>query len=360
MGSSKNESKETSTKMKLILATTFLTTTFALFQELTFKEWKQVHGINFHESEEASRELKFLEAQKFVKSHNARFNKGEETFTVSLNKFAAYTNEEFSKLYLQKPVERKPSLDLTLMYQCPEIYSTVESFPAEYQSPYVTEVKDQGQCGSCWTFGSGAAIEGAFCKAGLYDCSTWSGVSTQQIVDCASSNPDLNPYDDNGCNGGFQPNALRYVMDFAKGIDSWEDYTYKAVQGTCNYDASKSQGTISSCGKLGISGNEDLMCSMIYNKGVTTVSIDASGIAFQLYSGGVYSNTKCSTTQLDHAVTATGYGTMGGQNTLTIKNSWGTSWGVDGYIYFARNGGNTCGAFTEGVYGIMWWKCTKF
>merc|ERR1712080_453322 len=144
----------------------------------------------------------------------------------------------------------------------------------------------------------------------------------------------------------------RYVFDFEKGIESWNDYPYKGKQSSCNYKSSKSVGTIKSCGRLGKAKDEDVMISMIYNKGVTTVAIDASGMAFQLYDGGVYTSSTCSTSRLNHAVTATGYGSTSGTNTLTIKNSWGSSWGDKGYIYFARTGKNTCGVFREGQYAI--------
>jgi len=84
-----------------------------------------------------------------------------------------------------------------------------------------------------------------------------------------------------------------------------------------------------------------------------TVSIDASGRGFQLYSTGVYSNSRCSSTQLDHAVTLTGYGVASdGTDYWQIKNSWATTWGQDGYIWIARNQGNMCGVATDTEYVI--------
>jgi len=343
--------------MKLIFASLFATS-FALLQELSFNEWKQYHKISFKNVQENKLRLQnFEKAKSFVKLHNARYNKGQETFKVSLNAFAAMDNEEFAKKYLAKSWQagtygQNPD-QIVLEYSCPESYTTTESYPSSYASPFVTGVKDQGSCGSCWSFGAGAAIEGAFCKAGMYNCDNWNGVSTQQLVDCASNNNELGPYDNGGCNGGFQSNALRYVAQFSHGIESWDSYVYTAKDETCKYSASQSAGTISTCGRLGKAKDEDLMVSMIYNKGVTTVAIDASGLAFQLYHSGVYTSNSCSTSRLNHAVTAIGYGQTDGENTLTIKNSWGKSWGADGLVYFARNGKNTCGVFSEGQYAIV-------
>jgi len=277
-----------------------------------------------------------------------------------LNEFAHLTNEEFladrtlpsweAGTYGEDPI------DTVSQYSCPERY-TGTSHSSKWDGrdhKEVTSVKDQGSCGSCWSFGAGAAIEGAMCRKGMYNCNSWHGVSTQQLVDCASSNSALNPYGNNGCNGGFQSNALRYVFDFAHGIDSWDYYSYTGKQGTCKYSSSRSVGTIKSCGRLGSSGSQNNMCATLQNKGITTVAIDASGAAFQLYNGGVYTGGSCSSKRLNHAVTAIAFGTTGGTNSLTIKNSWGKSWGDSGYVHFARDGKtNTCGVYSEGQYAIV-------
>merc|ERR1712098_477399 len=97
--------------------------------------------------------------------------------------------EEFEAKYLMKPKE-VGQVGLVTEYQCPTRYNSKNGgCPTNYSwkdHNAVTMVKDQGQCGSCWSFGAGAAIEGAMCKAGQYNCNSWSGVSTQQMVDCAS------------------------------------------------------------------------------------------------------------------------------------------------------------------------------
>jgi len=319
-----------------------------------WKAWKAEHGFSFNAAEERSRFGHWLRAKEFVAEHNAKFNRGEVKFTVSMNKFAAMPNEEFQAKYLMETQERNAGV--VMEYQCPTKYSRkAGGVPSSYSwkdHNAVTKVKDQGSCGSCWTFGAGAAIEGAMCKAGNYNCNNWNGVSTQQLVDCASHNSALSPYDNSGCNGGFQSNALRYVWQNG-GIDSWDSYGYTAKEGTCHYSSRNSAGSISSCGQLGNSGDEDLMVDMVYHKGVTTVAIDASGAAFQLYSGGIYHSNSCSSTRLNHAVTMTGYGGSGSNKYFEVKNSWGTSWGDHGYIKFERAGHNMCGVASEGQYVIL-------
>jgi len=318
-----------------------------------WKEWKAKYGFSFNAAEERTRYGHWLRAKEFMIEHNAKYARGEVKFWVGMNKFAAMPTEEFEEKYLMKEFE---SPQVVSEYQCPTKYSKKKGgCPSSYSwkdHKAVTMVKDQGSCGSCWTFGAGAAIEGAMCKKGRYNCNSWHGVSTQQLVDCASHNNDLSPYDNNGCNGGFQSNALRYVWKNG-GIDSWDNYKYKGKEQTCAYSSKNSVGTIKSCGQLGHSGDEDLMVDMVYHEGVTTIAIDASGREFQQYSGGIYHSSSCSNKRLNHAVTMTGYGGSGSSKYFEVKNSWGTHWGDHGYIKFERKGHNMCGVASEGQYAIL-------
>merc|ERR1712226_950601 len=160
-------------------------------------KWKQEHGMEFAGNEDRVRYQHFLRTKAFVLEHNARFMRGEETYHVSLNKFAAMPNEEFVQKYMGKTYELSEK-QLVTEYQCDHKYNRAAGgAPSSHswKNSRVTSVKDQGSCGSCWTFGAGAAIEGAMCAAGLYNCGSWNGVSTQQLVDCASYNSNLNPYD---------------------------------------------------------------------------------------------------------------------------------------------------------------------
>jgi cathepsin L len=203
---------------------------------------------------------------------------------------------------------------------------------------WVTPVKNQGKCGSCWAFTATGALEGQnFNKTGVLV-----SLSEQNLVDCSTSNY--------GCNGGVTDYAFRYVKQNS-GIASEESYQYTGKQGSCQYRSSNKAGTCS--GWVDIPpGDETALQVAVATVGPVAVAIDASSMLFQLYRKGVYKNPFCSSTNLDHAVLIVGYGTYNGQPYWLVKNSWGTSWGQDGYVMMARNQGNMCGIATSASYPI--------
>jgi len=254
---------------------------------------------------------------------------------------------------------------IRLNYQCPVAFSSDGSEnPAEVDwrstnnpknTVAVTSVKDQGSCGSCWSFGGAAAFESAMCLDGQQDCTSWSGASEQQLVDCGGKdNAALGPYYDMACNGGWIDNALYYIQQTGF-IDGFDNYPYVSGStkkaGNCVADASNSVGSISNCGAT-TKNSESELTSALAQVGAVGIAIDAGGIGFQLYSGGVYISSTCSSTRLNHAVTAVGYGNLSGQDYFTVKNSWGTAWGDNGYILMAANRNNQCGVAATPAYAI--------
>merc|ERR1711920_634747 len=298
----------------------------------------------------------------FVERHNRDYEAGLETYTVAMNEFADLTNAEFHTRYLAMTQE---SAQIRLNYQCPVNWSDDGSGIADsvdwrttanpQSTVAVTSVKDQGSCGSCWSFGGAAAFESAMCLDGQQDCSSWTGASEQQLVDCGNKdNAALGPYYDMACNGGWIDNALYYIQQTGF-IDGFDNYPYvsgstkKAVN--CVADASNSVGSISNCGAT-TKNSESELTSALAQVGAIGIAIDAGGIGFQLYSGGVYVSSTCSSTRLNHAVTAVGYGNLSGQDYFTVKNSWGTAWGDNGYILMAANRNNQCGVAATPAYAI--------
>jgi len=146
-----------------------------------------------------------------------------------------------------------------------------------------------------------------------------------------------------GCDGGLMTQAMDYIIS-NNGIDTEASYPYTAEDGTCTFQSSNVGATLTSYVNVNQGDENDLMAKVVMAP--TSVAIDASQSSFQLYTSGVYYEPSCSSTQLDHGVLAVGYGTSSGSDYWIVKNSWGTSWGMSGYIWMSRNKSNNCGIAT--------------
>jgi len=207
----------------------------------------------------------------------------------------------------------------------------------------VTPVKDQGQCGSCWAFSTTGSTEGAY----FLKKNKLVSLSEQQLVDCSGSQGN------EGCNGGLMDYAFQYIIS-NNGITGEDQYPYTAQDGTCN-TAVTAEATITSYTDVAQNSEADLIKAI--NVGPVSVAIEADQSCFQFYSSGVLVDTTCGT-QLDHGVLAVGYDTTSKPAYYIVKNSWGSSWGMSGYINIgyqvqgtAPNG--ECGIAMEPSYPVV-------
>lgn len=341
-----------------------LTSAASLSQE--WSNFKSKYQKLYSPLQEERRFNIFKENKAFIERHNADYRAGRETYHVALNEFADLTNSEFHTQRLALTSEAD-EVSFRLNYQCPVAWQDNGSGIADsvdwrstanpQKTVAVTTVKDQGSCGSCWSFGGAATYEGAQCLAGNQDCTSWTGGSEQQLVDCGGSdNKDLGNYYDMACNGGWIDNALYYVLQTGY-LDSDASYPYVSgttkKAGACQANAANSSGSLSNCGATAKNSEAELQ-GALSQVGPQGIAIDAGGIGFQLYSGGVYTSSTCSSSRLNHAVTAVGYGTdSSGTPYWTVKNSWGTAWGDQGYILMRRNYNNMCGVAATPAYAIV-------
>jgi cathepsin L len=297
---------------------------FAADYQKAFTEWMQTHKKSYHHDEFQTRFSTFKANLDFINKHNA----ANKSFTVAMNKFGDLTSEEFAKLFLGtrvtvSSIESVPS-------------SSPQALPAQWDwrpKGAVTHIKNQGQCGSCWSFSTTGSVEGCH----FLSTKKLVALSEQNLMDCSTSQGNQ------GCDGGLMTQAMDYIIQ-NKGIDTEASYPYTAEDGTCHYSAANRGATMKSYVNVNTGDENDLQTKV--HLGPTSVAIDASHSSFQFYSSGVYSEPDCSSTQLDHGVLAIGWGVYQNTDYWLVKNSWGTDWGQQGYIWMSRNANNQCGIAT--------------
>jgi C1A family cysteine protease len=239
----------------------------------------------------------------------------KRTYDMDFNGFMDLTTAEFKKFYNGFATK-------TTRKEAPVVGELAASVDWRTKGA-VTPIKDQGQCGSCWAFSTTGAIEGFhFLKTG-----TLTSYSEQQLVDCSTS------YGNQGCNGGLMDQAFQFIE--ASGITTESAYPYLAYDESCQ--KSTGEYKISQYQDVPQGDANSLLAAV--NKQPIAVAVDAEN--WQFYSGGVFSD--CSD-NLDHGVLLVGYDSTA----LIVKNSWGSSWGENGYIRLAK--GNTCGIANAASY----------
>ena len=307
-----------------------------------FKTWHFIFKKGYaYESDIAKSRYKiFKNNLKYINDYNAK-NSG---VTLGLNQFADLTNQEFRKLHTDPSIHGKvmemSKIENERLYAeevekikagtwQPEIVSEPRQLASINWTSKFLPVRDQGDCGSCWAFSTVGAIEGnrAITKGNN------AYISPQELVDCDTKT-------NLGCDGGWATSAFNFVM--AKGLALESNYPYTGYQSQCNTaNVAKVETNISgykTCQSVYACNLNNTFYNLLAKGPLTTV-IDAGSNEFQFYQSGVL-NAPCS--QINHGVIAVGYGISGGQDYWIIRNSWGTYWGNQGYVWIKNNNYGSC------------------
>jgi cathepsin L len=280
-----------------------------------FVEFVQAHNKVYATNEVFAKYRTFKYWVDFVAQHNA----GNHSWTAGINQFSDMMPEEFEAFVGNGLLNTKYETKQVDMVNAP---STVDW---RTKGAVVVRVKNQGSCGSCWAFSSTGGIEGAWqIKNGqLLD------LSEQQLVDCSGS------AGNQGCNGGLMSNSYKWLKTQPNGITDQTSYPYTGRQGTCKTGQPKAASVTDF---VALKANENDLGDWIA-KGPVPIALSASG-TFQSYKSGILES-GCGT-QLNHGVLAVGYTADDKNGYWIVKNSWGQSWGNQGYIWL-RAFKNTCG-----------------
>jgi C1A family cysteine protease len=315
-----------------------------------FGQWIQEHEIKFINSAHEYRAFdNWVENDRHIETTNFK----NLTYTLGHNQFSGMDETEFA-LYMGLNTNNVGDADETSHLRGARLYlgDIVAADSVDWvKAGAVTPVKNQGQCGSCWSFSTTGALEGAyFIRYGKLV-----SFSEQQLVSCDNRQ---NGGKDMGCNGGLMDNAFSWIEKNG-GLCTEADYPYTSgttiSAGTCETScANVDNSQIHSFADVPAKSDDNMMDTL--NIQPVSIAIQADQKDFQLYKSGVYTGV-CGT-QLDHGVLAVGYGTMNGEDYYLVKNSWGTTWGDKGYIYLGRgkqfnNGSGQCGMLLQASYPVV-------
>ncbi|XP_051113846.1 cysteine proteinase 3-like [Andrographis paniculata] len=275
----------------------------------------------------------FSDTLKMVRSHN---RKGL-SYKMGINEFADMTWEEFRKHKLGAAQNCSATTRGTHKL-------TEEALPESKdwrKTGIVSAVKDQGSCGSCWTFSTTGALEAAYSQKFGKNIS----LSEQQLVDCAGA------FNNFGCNGGLPSQAFEYIK-YNGGLETEEAYPYTGKDGDCKYSSKNAAAQVRDSVNITLGAEDELKHAVAFVRPVSVAFEVVDG--FRAYKNGVYTSTSCGSTPMDvnHAVLAVGYGVENGIPYWLIKNSWGADWGDDGYFKMEM-GKNMCGVATCASYPVV-------
>jgi C1A family cysteine protease len=313
-----------------------------------FRQWMNQHGVQYETMEQERRAF-----DTWVDNHNyiERVNVQNLTYQLGHNQFSALSHVDYLTMIRgYRGLYVRPTNIVSIINE--PVNEKIPTSVDWVSIGAVTPVKDQGQCGSCWSFSTTGALEGAY----YIKYNSLVSFSEQQLVDCDNLS---NGGRDHGCNGGLMDNAFSWIAK-NNGLCREETYPYVSgttkTAGTCNSNNCINVANSDITKYIDVQSNSDSALMNAITAQPVSIAIEADPRDFQLYKSGVFTGT-CGT-NLDHGVLVVGYGTLDGTDYYKVKNSWSTSWGDQGYIYLGRgakyNGGaGQCGILMEASYPVL-------
>ena len=322
-----------------IFVLTYLSLSYASITD-RFYNWVNTHNIDLHVSDYDHVFENWFNNDKFIQQHNAK----NLSYTLGHNRYSGLNNEEFRQLMTTPLTHNENHLRGFLS----SLSTTDLSIPSSIDwraLGAVTPVKDQGQCGSCWSFSVTGALEG------IYQITNNKLVSfsEQELVDCSNiknGGPNM------GCNGGNMQPTFDWISKNG-GLCSESSYPYISgstkTAGTCQHTCSLVSGS-KVTSSIAVKPKSDIDMVTALSQQPVSIAIEADQREFQLYASGIFNSLNCGQ-NLDHGVLLVGYS----PDYYIMKNSWGTSWGESGYMRMARgsqynSGAGQCGLLLEGSY----------
>lgn len=304
-----------------------------LTEERQFLNWMRTNN-KFYTGDEYSFRLGiFISNVRYCQEFNRR---NGLTFRLGVNQFSCHTPSEYKSLLGSQFYDLKTKMSKTVKPS----KSTPDTFDWREKS-VVNPIKNQGDCGSCWAFSTISTCESAF----AISTGNLLQFSEQNLVDCS---PGF------GCRSGWTYIAVDYVLESQNGTFNSEDqYPYTAVDGSCVFDSSKAVGKITEVIYAEKDDENDLK-EKVASLGVASISIHSGNTPFMSYAGGILDDDECTGqfARIDHAVDVVGYGSEDGIDFWIVRNSWGTSWGEEGYVRMVRNKGNKCFIATQAFIAV--------
>ncbi len=334
-----------------------------------FKNWIEIHKIQARDDAHLDHIFNnWFSNDKYIEEINSK----NLSYTLGHNAYSGLNSDEFTEMmgfkqnselvekgtgFLRRNIKSSSSYEFLNV----ETQNTIQSSIDWRTKGVVGNVRDQGSCGSCWSFSGTSTIESAVAiKTGkLYD------LSEQQSVSCAGIK-----YGNLGCNGGYYSGLWDYSKSNG-GICSEDTYQYTSGKsgetGSCKTICSPISGTIVNR-YVDVVPNSDSELMSALNVGTVSIAIEADTRSFQLYSSGIYNDYEgCnknsgskganSLPNIDHAVVLVGYGTQENQDYYILRNSWSESWGENGYMLIGRGSKygtyGMCGVLYDPMYPIV-------